>query len=67
MRIAQGLFVDVSTMPECDNHDQENSVVNGVKNAIVPYSESITIAPAKWPRGRRSRIFGKEGNRPFNP
>jgi hypothetical protein len=61
------LFVDVSTMAECDNHDQENSIINGVQNPIVPYSEPISIATSKWPRGRRSRIFGKEGNCPLNP
>jgi hypothetical protein len=65
--MAAGLFVDVATMPERDNHDQENSIVNGVKNPIVPNSETIAIASSKWPRGRRSRIFGKEGDRPLNP
>jgi hypothetical protein len=54
-------------MPECDNHDQENSIVNGVQNPIVPYSESIAIATTKWPRGRRSRVLGKEGDGPSNP
>ena len=36
-------FVDVSTMPECDNHDQKNPIVDGVQDAIVPYSKSISI------------------------
>ena len=36
-------------MPECDNHDQENPIVNGVKHSIVPYSESISIATTKRP------------------
>ena len=37
-----GSFTDVSTMPECDNHDQKNSVVHGVQDAIIPHSESIS-------------------------
>jgi hypothetical protein len=64
---ARRLFVDVSTMTECDDDNQENSVVNGVKNAIVPYSESITVATSKRARGRRSRIFGEEQNSPLDP
>ena len=36
-------------MPKSDNHDQENSIVNGVENSIVPHSESITVATTKRP------------------
>lgn len=43
---SRGSSVDVSTMPKCDNNDQENPVVNRVQHAIILYSESISISTA---------------------
>jgi hypothetical protein len=34
-------------MPERDHYDQEDSIINGVKNSILPYSESVTVATTK--------------------
>jgi len=65
--MAVGLFVDIATMPECDHHNQENAIVNGVQDAIVPYSQSIAITTSKGPRSRRTGVFGQQRNRALNP
>jgi len=41
------------------NHDQQNSVIDGVKDAVVANSESVTLTPAERPRGRGPRILSE--------
>jgi len=44
-----GLLIDVSTITTSDNHNQKNSIVNGVQNSIMSYSESLTVTSSEWP------------------
>lgn len=44
-------------MPDGDDHDQKDSVVNRVDNAVVTNSESIAVASSQRPRGRRAGIL----------
>jgi hypothetical protein len=39
--------VGVSTLSEGDDHNQKNSIVNRVQDAIVPHSKSIAIVTSK--------------------
>ena len=41
------LVVDISAMTNGHNHNQQNTVVDCVSDAIVTDSESISITPSK--------------------
>jgi len=55
--LKERLFVDVSAMTDRHHDNQQNSIVDGVHDAIITDSESISITPSKRPRGGRARIY----------
>ena len=61
-----GLPINVASMANGDNHDQEDSVIDGVENSVVGDPQPVTVSSAKQPRGRRARIFREESYRPVN-
>lgn len=64
--LPRSVVVDVATVAERDHGDDENIVVDGVDNAVVPYTNSEPGSPLKRLGPWRPRILAKKRNRPTN-
>lgn len=53
-------------MPECDNHDEQPVIFNGVDNTVVAYSNAKAIATAKSRHTRWLGINRQERDRSAN-
>lgn len=60
------MVVDVATVAERDHGDDEDIVVDGVDNAVVPYANSEPWSSLKRLGAWRPRILAKKRNRPAN-
>lgn len=58
--------VNVTTVSERDHGDDENIVVDGVDDAVVPYANSEPGSPLERLGPRRPRILAKKRDRPAN-
>ena len=57
------LVVNVASVSEPDDDDQQDVVLNGVEEAVVADSNSKTWSALYCARTGRARIFGKQSNR----
>lgn len=58
--------IDLTTMSESHNHDQEHVVSNRVDDAVATHPYPETRSTPQRPGGRRPWVVGKESNRSLN-
>jgi hypothetical protein len=60
------VFVDVATVPEGDDDNQQHVIVEGVDDAVVTYSYPPCGSTAEWPSGRWPRILRQQSDHTLN-
>ncbi len=60
-------LIDVTSMADGNNHDQQHSIIDGVDDSVVPNPQPVTLSTSQRPRRRRARILGEQRNCPLNP
>ena len=58
--------IDLTTMSESHNHDQEHVVSNRVDDAVATHPYPETRSTPQRPGSRRPWVVGKESNRSLN-
>lgn len=59
--------VDLASMPESHDHDQQHVVRNRVDDAVVPHANPESWPAPQSPGCRRSWVLGEESDRSLYP
>ena len=63
---SDALPINVAAVPDCHNHNQQNVVMNRVKDPVIANSQSEAVSPTKRTRRRRAWIKRQECNGALN-
>jgi len=60
------MFVDVSSMPQRHDDDQQDVINDRVNDPVVPHSQSITRPTTQRASGRWPRVLSEKCDSPLN-
>ena len=59
-------LIDVATMANSDDNDQQYSAVDGVNDSVVTNPEAKALTSSQRSRGGRARVLGEKSDSPLN-